>query len=130
MEEMLFTIEQIVLLERKIVGSEENPGILSLDLIMSERFWINDLLSQIRIIRGAIQNLRDETVRMRGVTGPDGMVTIKATEKIRINVNGQEKEAIAYTDAFLQFESEYAQLMSEKYPIRVKGELFEKYFSS
>lgn len=130
MEERLLTIEQIILLERKIVGSEEHPGILSQDLIMKERFWIIDLLSQIRIIRGAIQNLRDETIRMRGVPGPDGMVTIKATEKITINVNGQEKESIAYTDAFLQFESEYAQLMSEEYPIRVKGELFEKYFSS
>jgi hypothetical protein len=128
MEEIKLHISQIFQILEKINGNEASPGLLDLDLSVSERFWMNDLNDQIGRIHGAVQNLRDDIVRRRGKPGPDGNVTLKATEKVIIEFQGEQKEAIAYTEEFLRFQREYEELMTQKYQVRIKRELLEKYF--
>ena len=128
MEEIKLPISQIFQILEKINGSEASPGLLDLDLSVSERFWMNDLNDQIRKIHGAVQNLRDDIVRRRGKPGPDGNVTLKATEKVIIEFQGEQKESIAYTEEFLRFQREYGELLNERYTIKVESKILNKFF--
>jgi hypothetical protein len=124
MEEIKLHISQIFQILEKINGNEASPGLLDLDLSVSERFWMNDLNDQIRKIHGAVQNLRDDIVRRRGKPGPDGNVTLKATEKVIIEFRGEQKESIAYTEEFLRFQREYEELLEEVVRIDINEKIF------
>ena len=124
MEEITLKIIQILEIENLIIGSDESEGLLDQDLSMTERFWLNELLGQIRLIQGGVQNLRSEIIRRRGKPDPDGNITIKATEKVTIDFQGQPKEALAYTEEFLRFQREYEELLNESVKIEINEKIF------
>ena len=109
----------IIDIHDKLVGSDQQSGILEGPLTMIERFWLNDLAARASKIRKEVTDLRDEMIRRRGKPDQEGNIVIKATEEIEIEVNGELRKALAYTEEFLAFQKEYEELLEEVVKIEI-----------
>lgn len=115
-------LRKIIAIHDELVGSDQISGILEKDMSMIERFWLNELVSRTSKIRKEVTDLRDDMIRRRGKPDQEGNIVIKATEEIEIEINGELRKALAYTEEFLAFQKEYEELLDEK----VKIEIAEK----
>ena len=117
MKEVELSLKEIFALHSRINGDESNGGLLDSDLSMIERFWLNDLNDQLKRICGGVRNLRDDMIRRRGKPDSEGNVLIKATEEAELLIEGKTRKILTYTKEFLDFQSEYNQLMEESYKL-------------
>ena len=117
MKEVELSLKEIFALHSRINGNESNGGLLDSDLSMIERFWLNDLNDQLNRICGGVRNLRDDMIRRRGKPDSEGNVLIKATEEAELLIEGKTRKILTYTKEFLDFQSEYNQLMEESYKL-------------
>jgi len=117
MKEVELSLKEIFALHSRINGDESNGGLLDSDLSMIERFWLNDLNDQLNRICGGVRNLRDDMIRRRGKPDSEGNVLIKATEEAELLIEGKTRKILTYTKEFLDFQSEYNQLMEESYKL-------------
>ncbi len=117
MKEVELSLKEIFALHSRINGDESNGGLLDSDLSMIERFWLNDLNDQLNRICGGVRNLRDDMIRRRGKPDSEGNVLIKATEEAELLIEGKTRKILTYTKEFLDFQSEYNQLMKESYKL-------------
>jgi hypothetical protein len=116
-------LRKIIAMHDELVGSDQNSGILEQDLTMIERFWLNDLVSRTSKIRKEVTDLRDDMIRRRGKPDQEGNSVIKATMEIEIEINGELRKALAYTEEFLAFQKEYEELLSEEVKIEVSEKI-------
>ncbi len=56
-------------------------------------------------------------IRRRGKPDSEGNVLIKATEEAELLIEGKTRKILTYTKEFLDFQSEYNQLMEESYKL-------------
>jgi len=117
MKEVELSLKEIFALHSRINGDESNGGLLDSDLSMIERFWLNDLNDQLNRICGGVRNLRDDMIRRRGKPDSEGNVLIKATEEAELLIEGKTRKILTYTKEFLDFQSEYNQLIEESYKL-------------
>ena len=119
MNKIALQLRKIIDIHDKLVGSDQQSGILEGPLTMIERFWLNDLAARASKIRKEVTDLRDEMIRRRGKPDQEGNIVIKATEEIEIEVNGELRKALAYTEEFLAFQKEYEELLEEVVKIEI-----------
>lgn len=105
METLKIQLATIFILE------DELTKLLNEKLSLSTKYWLLDLNKQVLEIKTTIESLRDELIKIHGITNEDGSITIPYyldTENQIINPK------------FEQFQQEYQTLLREEKELQYK----------
>lgn len=99
-------------------GEQIFEGLLQKNILITDKYWLNDLVGKLGEEKKAIESIREELIKKHGTEDANGNIGINTyLDEEEILEDG--KKRFKYNPAYISFSNEYSTLLNQEKELKV-----------
>ena len=120
-----FKLFELLSLEAELAGvvNQENgeqvfKGLLQKNILITDKYWLNDLLGKLGEEKKAIESLREELIKKHGTEDANGNIDINTyLDEEEVLEDGTKQ--LKYNPVYINFSNEFSALLNQEKELKV-----------